>query len=126
MKIKLRYSRKPSEVYAGMPGIPCGVLDGQDVVLRVRVSIQDNVVVDLRHIKNPVQFGLIVTGYGVDRSSRKAQKAVEQIRAVQSIASCAADRASASESEFQERKYLEIYLLPVNEWPRNVWMPFQL
>src|SRR6266704_6088081 len=56
MKIKFGNSRDSRDVYSRMPRIPRRVLHRQDVVFRVGISVEDDVVPKFRNIKGPVHF----------------------------------------------------------------------
>ena len=51
------------DVDARMPGISCRLLDGQDVIFRVRIPVENDVVPNLGNIERPVHFGFAVARY---------------------------------------------------------------
>src|SRR5437868_15064282 len=102
VKIKFGDSRKASDVETRMPWIPRGIFHGQNVILRIGVSVKNDVVADFWHVKNPVHLGFVVTRHGFERRVRYTEKTVEQVPCRQRTPSQAADHGSSSESEFQE------------------------
>src|SRR5712675_2021484 len=62
MKIKIVNSRDSSDVEPWMPRVPRGIQDGCRRILSIGVTVKNYIVSDLRDIKCPVHFSLIVTG----------------------------------------------------------------
>src|SRR6266404_5825387 len=91
MKIKFGYSWNSRDVNSRMPRISRRILDGQNVVLRIRIAVKNDVVTDLGHIKYPVHFRLVVAAHGIERHTVQSQNAAPQIAGRQSVASRAAD-----------------------------------
>src|SRR6266404_4062520 len=107
-----------------MPGIPRGIHDGQGSVLRVGITIKDNIVSYLRDINCPVHLGFVVARHTLIRNSRAsdAKDTMKQIARIKRLASSAPDHGSPSESDLQEWEGLEVNLLPVNKRSRDIRM----
>ena len=107
-----------------MPGIPCGIQDWQAGVLRVGITIEDDVVPNFGNVKGPVHFGFVVAGHALISNARavQAKETVKKIACVKRFASRTPDHGSPSESEFQEWEDLDVNLLPVNKRSRDIRM----
>src|SRR4029077_9063059 len=108
-----------------MPRITRGILNGQDVVFRVGVSVENYVIPNLRNIKGPVHLGFVVTRYTVEFGTDRTNQTAKEIAGCQWVSARASDHGSASESEFQKREQLDVDLLAVDERIRNVRMSFK-
>ena len=122
MKIKFGNSGDSRDVETWMPGIPRGILDGQDSVLRVGITIKDHVVSHLRDIKSPVHLGFVVAWHGTEVRATNAHKTAKKIAGSKRIASRAPDHTSPSDSQFQEGERFKVEFLPVNKRSRDIRM----
>src|SRR5690349_8105086 len=123
MEVEPGKSGNSSEIDTGMPGISRGILERQDIVLGVRVSIKNNVVPDLGNIESPIHLRLVVAWHGVELRINYAEETSAKVPGGKRIATQATDHASASESQFQKWKQSEVDLLTVHKWIWNVWVP---
>src|SRR3981189_288434 len=124
MEIKFGNSGDSRDVESWMPGIPRGIHDGQGSVLRVGITIKDNVVSYLRDMNCPVNLGFVVARHTLIRNSHTsdAKDTMKKIARIKRLAPSPPDHGSPSESDLQEWNCIEVNLLPVNKRSRDIRM----
>src|SRR5207302_7619387 len=89
----------------------------------VRVSVKDDVVSNLGDIKGPVHLGLVVSRHrATGPGACQAKETMKKIARIKRLASSTPNHGSASESELQKRRELNVDLLPIDERIRYIRM----
>src|SRR5690242_18385393 len=113
------------EIDSGMPGISRRILDGQHIVLRVCVAIQDDIVAKLRNIESPIHLRLVIAGHRMEPRIDHAEETANKVSGVERIATRASNHAPASEPQLQKGEHSEIDLLSEDKRIGDVGMPIQ-
>src|SRR5438309_8120416 len=126
MKIDMGYSWNVSDIDAGVPRVPCGILYGQNVVLGVSVTVKDDVVPDLRNVKSPIHLGFVVARYRIEPRTCEADEAPNEVLRGEWVSTPrSTNHCSSSESNFQKWEQFGVDLLPVHKRIRDVRMSFK-
>src|SRR5579859_642895 len=115
MQVQLGNARETSQIDARTKRILGRVLNREGIIIRIQITVKDDVVPDLWNMKHPIHAGMSVTWHRPFRPANwTSQEATNEIREVERISSSASDRYGASESKFQTRQRFEVDFLAVN------------